>query len=102
VRTMLALAALGKLGSAPSFPAQLTPELVRKAAIIRNDYACFCYEEAIPGLKALGQNELVKAIYCNLDRYHRNCRKPWLRFSFLEKNPQKTHFQQQKRWIMQS
>ncbi|MCG6907937.1 MAG: hypothetical protein LJE63_15130, partial [Desulfobacteraceae bacterium] len=89
VRTMLALAALGKLGSAPSFPAQLTPELVRKAAIIRNDYACFCYEEAIPGLKALGQNELVKAIYCNLDRYHRNCRKPWLRFSFLEKKSPK-------------
>jgi hypothetical protein len=86
VRTMLALAALGKLGSTPSFPAQLTPELVRKAAIIDNDYTCFCYEELIPGLKALGQGELVKAIHYCQDRYHRTCKKPWFSFRLLEKN----------------
>jgi hypothetical protein len=89
VCTMLGLAALGKLGSASSFPAELSPQLVRKAAKIKNDYACFCYEEAIPGLKALGQNDLVKAIRFCLDRYHRKCKKSWFGSSFFKRKSKK-------------
>jgi hypothetical protein len=86
VRTMLTLAALDKLGSTPSFPAQLNPDLVRKAAIIDNDYTCFCYEELIPGLKALGRNELVKAICYCLNRYQRTYKKSLFRFRLFKKN----------------
>jgi hypothetical protein len=70
VRTMLELQAIGRLEGTSSFPIDnVTAELVRARARIRNDFIRSFYNELIPLFEQQGRGDLVRAIESAIRKY---------------------------------
>lgn len=87
IRTMTGLLALGKLDKTPTFPTDVSEDLLVANAYIKHPpYGEFYYRELIAPLAAKGRHDLVRGIERIIARYHREERLKQFDRQFLKGN----------------